>query len=140
MPPQAVLLDTLTVPGQPTFLHAVREFVAHVLGDGCACGETAVLLTSELVANSVQHSSSRHPGGTITVVVIGIADGRRIEVIDNGGTTVPALKTADEDSEDLAEDGRGLQMVEMLSARWGTYSDAAGTVTWFELAEPSASD
>jgi anti-sigma regulatory factor (Ser/Thr protein kinase) len=133
MPPQAVLLDTLTIPGKPAFLHAVREFVASALSD-CDCSETAVLLASELVTNSVQHSDSRHPGGTITVVVISVVSGMRIEVIDNGGATVPALKTA-EDAGDLSEDGRGLQMVEMLSARWGHYSDDAGTVTWFELME-----
>jgi anti-sigma regulatory factor (Ser/Thr protein kinase) len=130
-----MLLDTLTIPGKPAFLHAVREFVASTICNDSDCSETAVLLTSELVTNSVQHSNSRHPGGTITVVVISVVDGTRIEVIDNGGATVPALKTA-EDAGDLSEDGRGLQMVEMLSARWGHYSDDAGTVTWFELIEP----
>jgi anti-sigma regulatory factor (Ser/Thr protein kinase) len=133
MPPQALLLDLLTIPGEPAFLHKVRQFVSSTLADGHLCAETAVLLTSELVTNSVQHSNSRYPDGTITVIVISVADGIRVEVVDDGGATVPALKTADEDSEDLAEDGRGLQMVEMLSARWGHYSDAAGTVTWFEL-------
>jgi anti-sigma regulatory factor (Ser/Thr protein kinase) len=140
MPRQAVLLDLLTIPGEPAFLRKVREFVSGALTDGRSCTETAVLLTSELVTNSVQHSNSRHRDGTVTVVVINIADGIRVEVVDDGGATVPALKTTDKDSEDLAEDGRGLQMVEMLSARWGHYSDAAGTVTWFELREPPAAD
>lgn len=138
MSPQAVLLDALTVPGEPALLHNVREFVARTLGDGFGCMDTAVLLTSELATNSVQHSISRYLCGTITIVVISVADGIRIEVIDNGGATVPALKTLD--GGDLAENGRGLQMVEMLSAEWGHYSDVAGTVTWFELAESPAAD
>jgi hypothetical protein len=35
-----------------------------------------------------------------------------------------------------AENGHGLRLVEILSARWSYYSDAAGMVTWFELTEP----
>ena len=62
MQSQAVLLASLTIPGAPAYLHAARAFVARTLGDGCACSDTAVLLTSELVTNSVQHSSD--PGGT----------------------------------------------------------------------------
>lgn len=34
----------------------------------------------------------------------------------------------------LEENGRGLQLVQMLSARWSFAHDEAGTVTWFELA------
>ena len=37
----------------------------------------------------------------------------------------------------LAENGRGLQLVQMLSARWNYAHDEAGTVTWFELAAPA---
>jgi anti-sigma regulatory factor (Ser/Thr protein kinase) len=137
MPPQAVLLGIVTIPGKPALLRTAREFVAHTLGDGCSCKETAVLLTSELVTNSIQHSNSRHPGGTISIAVI-TADGSiRVEVVDDGGQTVPAIKTANGEGADLAEDGRGLQMVELLSARWSHYNDEDLTVTWFELDEPT---
>lgn len=136
MPRHAVLLDILTIPGEAAFLHTAREFVARTLGDGRACVETAVLLTSELVSNSVQHSNSRRPGGTISIVVIAGQESIRIEVIDDGGPTVPAIKAAGPEPTDLAEDGRGLQMVEMLAALWSHYNDDAGTATWFELTEP----
>lgn len=72
--------------------------------------------------------------------MISLANGIRVEVIDNGGATRPALKAVDGEPEDLADDGRGLQLVEMLSAQWGHYYDVAGTVTWFELAEPPTAD
>jgi anti-sigma regulatory factor (Ser/Thr protein kinase) len=128
-------MGSLTIPGQPSHLHEAREFVAHTLGDGCACSETAVLLTSELVTNSVQHSDSRLPGGTVTIALISVPGGIRIEVIDDGGTALPAVRQHEPEGPDFAEDGRGLWLIESLSARWSYFSDTAGTVTWFELAE-----
>jgi hypothetical protein len=74
------------------------------------------------------------PGGTVTISVIAVPDGIRIEVIDDGAPTVPAASIRQNDPPCLAEHGRGLQLVDALSARWGHYTDQAGTVTWFELA------
>ena len=82
----------------------------------------------------MQHSNSRYPGGTVTISAIAVPDGIRIEVIDDGAPTVPAVSSSQEDPSRLTEDGRGLQLVDALSARWGHYTDQAGTVTWFELA------
>jgi anti-sigma regulatory factor (Ser/Thr protein kinase) len=137
MPSQAVVLGSLTIPGEPAHLHAAREFVVRTLGDSCAGLDTAVLLTSELVTNSVQHSNSRHPGGTVTVILIAMPGGIRVEVIDVGGTTIPSVSSSQPEQPDIAENGHGLRLVEILSARWSHYRDAAGTVTWFELAAPS---
>jgi anti-sigma regulatory factor (Ser/Thr protein kinase) len=97
--------------------------------------DTAVLLTSELAANSLQHSNSRHPGGTVTITVIAAPGDVRIEVIDDGGTTLPVV-SFNQIEPDLAGNGRGLRLVEALSAAWNHYSDIAGTVTWFELTGP----
>ena len=128
----AALLGSLTIPGQPEQVAHARAFVARTLGDGRVCADTAVLLTSELVSNSLQHSHSRRDGGTITVTLIAVPGGIRAEVIDEGGATVPALRTRDDE---LDEGGRGLHLLEDLSARWDYYQDQAGTVTWFELTE-----
>lgn len=128
-----VLLGSLTIPGQPEQLHAARAFVSQALGDQCACLATAVLLTSELVTNSIQHSDSRREGETVTVVVIAVPGGVRTEVIDEGGATIPAVCPEHGSQPDLAESGRGLQLVEMLATRWGHYRDEAGALTWFEL-------
>jgi len=136
VPNQAVLLGSLTIPGEPAYLHEAREFVARTLGDGYDCCETAVLLTSELVTNSVQHSNSRLPGGTVTITVLAVLSGIRVEVIDDGAMTFPSVRTDEPEEPDLAEDGRGLRLIEALSALWDYFSDTAGTVTWFELAEP----
>ena len=129
------LLGSLTIPGRPEHAAAARVFVARTLGDDYACADTAVLLTSELVTNSLQHSHSCRDGGTITVTLIAIPGGIRAEVIDEGGATAPALRTGPGELPELTEDGRGLHLVEMLSDRWSYWRDAAGTVTWFELTE-----
>jgi anti-sigma regulatory factor (Ser/Thr protein kinase) len=123
----------LTIPGQPEQVHAAREFVETALGADCPFTFIAVLLTSELVTNSMLHSSSRRPGGTITITVTGIAGGVRVEVRDAGGTSVPSPRIRD----DLANHGRGLQLVADLSARWGYRREHSGLVTWSEVtAEP----
>jgi anti-sigma regulatory factor (Ser/Thr protein kinase) len=137
MPSQAVLLGSMTIPGEAAQLHAARQFVTQTLGDDHSCADTAVLLTSELVTNSVQHSYSRRPGGTVTITVITVPGSVRVEVIDGGGATVPVVRMDLLDSEELTEDGRGLHLVELIATRWGHYSDDAGTVTWFELTTPS---
>jgi anti-sigma regulatory factor (Ser/Thr protein kinase) len=130
-----LLLGSLTIAGKPEHLRAVRAFVARSLGDERACADTAVLLTSELVTNSLQHSQSRRHGGSITVSLIAVLGGIRAEVIDEGGATVPALRPGQPDPPELAESGRGLMLVDSLSARWSYLCGEGGTVTWFELAE-----
>jgi anti-sigma regulatory factor (Ser/Thr protein kinase) len=131
----ATLLGSLTIPGRPEHVAEARRFTARTLGDSWACAATAVLLTSELVTNSVQHSDSSRDGGTITVTLIAIPGGIRAEVTDASGMTVPALSPGQTERPELTEGGRGLQLVDMLSVRWSCCRDEAGTVTWFELAE-----
>jgi len=135
MKPGVTLLGSLTFPGQPEYAAAARAFVARTLGNNYACSDTAILLTSELVTNSLQHSRSRRDGGTITVTLIAIPGGVRAEVIDEGGDTAPTLHRGPGEPPDLTEGGHGLWLVETLSDRWSYWRDAAGTATWFELTE-----
>jgi len=120
----------LTIPGLPEQVHAARAFVGRILGSDHPCAFTTVLLVSELVTNSVQHSSSRGPDGIITITVAGIADGVRVQVADAGGASVPAVDRA---GSDIDEAGRGLCLVNDLSAGWGYDRSQAGLVTWFEV-------
>lgn len=128
------LLGRTTIPGQPEHLAAARAFVARTLGD-CPHADTVVLLTNELVTNSLQHSRSRHHGGVITITLIAIPDGIRTEVADEGGATAPALRLSEGRPSELTEDGRGLQLVDTLADRWGCCCQTSGTVTWFELTD-----
>ena len=136
MKTSAALLGSLTIPGRPERVAQARAFVTQSLGDRCASADTAVLLTSELVTNSLQHSDSGRDGGTITITLIAIPGGIRAEVIDEGGATVPALYPGPPGSPELTDSGRGLQLVDTLAARWSYSRDEAGTVTWFELDLP----
>ena len=61
------------------------------------------------------------------------ADRVLVEVIDDGGTTVPTLHRDD----DLAEGGRGLRLVDAYSRAWGGHQSVTHTVTWFECAPES---
>ena len=131
-----VLGAGLPPPGPPEDGGAARAFATWTLGEGGACTDIAVLLTSELVTNSLQHGGSCRDGGSVTVTLIAIPGGIRAEVTDEGGPTVPTLHDGHGGQPDLAESGRGLQLVEVLSARWGYFRDGTGTMTWFELMEP----
>jgi anti-sigma regulatory factor (Ser/Thr protein kinase) len=132
---QAVLLGSLTIPGHPACLHAAREFIARTLGPDHGRLDTTVLLTSELVTNSLKHSQSARSCGTVSITLISVPAGIRVEVIDDGSENEPTVRHRELESPELAESGRGLKLVEFLSANWGYYRDTAGTVTWFELTE-----
>lgn len=128
------LRASLTIPGQPAHVKDAREFVTRTMGAGHSCVDVAVLLSSELVTNSLLHSGSGMSEGTVTITVTGIADGVRVEVLDAGGASVPHV---DDKPAAVAEGGRGLCLVRELSASWGYRHEGAGVVTWFEVsAEP----
>jgi anti-sigma regulatory factor (Ser/Thr protein kinase) len=59
----------VTIPAVPEQVRAARAFVAGVLGESCAQADVVLLLASELVANSVEHSGSAVAGGVVTVTV-----------------------------------------------------------------------
>lgn len=122
---------SLTVPGRPEQAAAARRFVAGALGRRHPLAEAAVLLVSELVANSLRHSASARDGGTITITVIATPEDHiRVEVTDDGAPTLPAARPARGD----AEDGRGLHLVSAVAAAWNCSRTGHRTTTWFELA------
>lgn len=122
--------DSLTVPGRPEQAAAARQFTARALGSGHPGAETAILLVSEMVTNSLRHSASAGEGGTITVTVItGPGGWVRAEVTDDGAATMPAVRPAGADD----EEGRGLQLVSALASAWGCGRAGQRTTTWFEL-------
>ncbi len=125
----------LVIAGRPEQVSAARAFIRQVLGGDHSGVERVTLLTSELVTNSVRHSDSRHEGGTVTITVTAAPDRIRVEVVDDGGPTVPTVRSGD----DLTENGRGLRLVEAYALAWNYRRSTAGTHTWFEcLPEPLA--
>jgi anti-sigma regulatory factor (Ser/Thr protein kinase) len=125
--------EILTIPGQAGQVRAARRFVTGTLGPEHPCAEIAVLLVSELVANSVQHSRSALDGGKITIAVAsgsGEAAGVRVEVTDDGAATLPMVCKARIE----VENGRGMFLVDCLATAWGYQRCGHATTTWFELA------
>jgi GAF domain-containing protein/anti-sigma regulatory factor (Ser/Thr protein kinase) len=105
---------------------AARDFVARALDDAGlqAQAESAVLLASELVTNSV-----RHAGSALTVAVAIGQAAVRVEVRDRS-PRLPAMRESM-----LSDDewGRGLVLVDALAARWGAERLPSGKRVWFEL-------
>jgi anti-sigma regulatory factor (Ser/Thr protein kinase) len=133
--PQATVLGSVTVRGEPEQVSRARGFVARTLAAAGLPGvdsDAATLLTSELVTNAVLHTASGKPGGMVTVVVLGLPDGVLVEVRDGGSASAPVVKT-----DALAGEGQGLYLVQQLAAQWGYRRDQAGTTVWFHLAAGS---
>ncbi|MEV7865127.1 ATP-binding protein [Streptomyces sp. NPDC088124] len=87
--------------------------------------DSAALVVSELIGNSVRHSGSH----LVRVLVSLPEPGRvRVAVVDKS-RTAPAPRTVD----DSAEDGRGLVVVQALADRWGTEVLRWGKQVWVEL-------
>jgi serine/threonine-protein kinase RsbW len=125
----AAVLGSITIPGRAEHVRTARTFVARTLGELGTIADNAVLLTSELVTNAVRHSNSRVVGGTVTLVILEMADGIRIEVSDNGSDlSSPVVK-----GDAFASDGHGLFLVEAVAQQWGYLRDEAGTTVWFRL-------
>jgi anti-sigma regulatory factor (Ser/Thr protein kinase) len=104
----------------------VREFVREALGPVPVLDE-AVLLASELSTNAITHTASSD--GTFDVTIGRRLHSVRIEVRDAGSGGVPVARPQD----GMAEDGRGLGLVELLADRWGHTGDESGRSVFFEL-------
>jgi anti-sigma regulatory factor (Ser/Thr protein kinase) len=112
--------ESVTLAGRAERARAARTFVSEVLGPGHPCGEVAVLLVSEIFANSVRHSGSSAPGETVKVAVIAGDGVVRVEITDRAGPGTPELRPAGRN----AEGGRGLQLVAGLAVRWAGGGEA----------------
>lgn len=88
--------------------------------------DAAELALTELIANVVRHV----PGGICQTLIFRLPDGGvRVEVAD-GRAELPRVTVGDA----LAEDGRGMVLVDAVTDRWGAESrrDGAGKTVWFE--------
>lgn len=111
---------------------ARRELARSLDGWGVAgdSADVAVLLTDELVTNAIRHGAA-----PVTLCAgLQVSSGcLRVEVHDVSPVTV-APRVASEDD----VDGRGLQLVDVLSDTWGCGAVAPGKNVWFELRTPVA--
>jgi anti-sigma regulatory factor (Ser/Thr protein kinase) len=129
---QAEVAIPLGVQAPAVARSAVAEWLADQVAP-CVL-ETALLLVSELVTNSVRHSGV--PEGDDVVVHVDLwRDGCRLEVEDPGRDGVIAPQPQDL----LNGGGMGLHLVQMLSERWGVVRAAEGpTRVWAQLPRAAA--
>jgi anti-sigma regulatory factor (Ser/Thr protein kinase) len=125
-------------PGHPDQVAEARHYVARALAS-CPAVADAILLTSELATNAVQHSATGC-GGTFAVAISHGPGRVRLTVTDDGSAGHPLMTAA---GDELATSGRGLILVDCLATRWGYTAPAEcdrgrGTgersTVWFELA------
>jgi anti-sigma regulatory factor (Ser/Thr protein kinase) len=124
-----VQVGEATVACGPEAASAARMVVSRWL-DGRGHAEfhdDACLLVSELVSNSVRHAD-QPPGAPLRISAFAVDGVIRVEVEDGGQGAV--RRRADRPP---GHGGFGLQLVELLAARWGVNHEH-GTCVWFELA------
>lgn len=85
--------------------------------------DDAQLVVTELVSNGIDHGA-----GLITLTISRKDGGMLVEVYDESPKQ-PLVRPVDPTS----ARGRGMQLVQALSVRWGTMPDGRGKVVWAEL-------
>jgi anti-sigma regulatory factor (Ser/Thr protein kinase) len=129
--------SVIEVRPAPAAIAQIRHAVAGLLASWelTELCDDAVLCLSEALTNAVLHARPTRP---VTVTIrrgrrrlrFEIADADRAIIMrERGGPRGPgALPPEDQ----LAEYGRGLQVIDALAARWGVDADDAGKRVWFE--------
>ena len=107
---------------------AARRFVASAIRSAGPARDVSRLLVSEAATNAVLHSASGD-GGTFSVQYLLSEHLLRVEVHDGGGPTSPRRRVHDLES----VTGRGLDLFDALSDRWGVDGTPDGWTVWFEL-------
>jgi len=113
---------------EPRAAHAARRALETLRRelDG-AQFHTAALLTTELVANAVQHAD-RGSDGEVRLEAALIDDHIRISVGDDGSGFVPVARAPGEPIDCHG----GLHRIDALADRWGVVAEPQ-TLVWFEL-------
>lgn len=121
-----------TFPAEPGAVRTARAAVRGQLRtwELDSVQDTAALLVSELVTNSLRHASG--PIGVRLVRPAGLSHVLLVEVSDPLPELPRERAVRPED-----ESGRGLQLVASASRRWGSRPDDTGKTVWFELAVPA---
>jgi anti-sigma regulatory factor (Ser/Thr protein kinase) len=99
---------------------------------------SAQLLVTELVSNSLRHSGFGDGDGDVVVVSVELTlESFRVGVLDPGSDAAIAVRPADMES----GGGFGLNLVRMLSERWGVeYLGSGGTQVWAQLRRESTGE
>jgi anti-sigma regulatory factor (Ser/Thr protein kinase) len=119
--------DSRSFPHEPQSVPAARRFATSVLrGTSTETLEAIELMVSELATNCIRHTDS---GFDLTIIRTG--HDIRVEATDHAGGT-PTMRSP----KPTDPSGRGLKIIDMLSAGWGVDADVAvGKTVWFTIAD-----
>ncbi|MFI8264548.1 PAS domain S-box protein [Streptomyces sp. NPDC085665] len=130
IPPAPVTAVSARLPAQPVSVGDGRRFLHRALQEW-ACDDltdTACLLASELLTNSVRHACD-----PLRLRLRRTRDELHVEVCD-GSPVLPHARAAAPDE----ESGRGLALLDQLAATWGTLPTQEGKAVWFSLPLPTS--
>lgn len=129
MPPS--LRAVTSLPPNDSSAALGRRFVRDVLNSNqlADVADTAVLLASELITNAVLHGRSEVE---LSVEIDSI--GVKVSAGDLN-SRLPVMQPSDE----LALDGRGIAIVNLLASQWGVTATEDGKTVWFCLEVPDRS-
>jgi anti-sigma regulatory factor (Ser/Thr protein kinase) len=116
---------TTVLPAEPGSARLARDVVRRMCADNDITADdvdTAVLLTSELVANAIRHAPRP------SVLDASIRDRRLCVTVTDRSHRAPRIASP---RSSTAEPGRGL--VSKLAHRWGYEPTGTGKKVWFEL-------
>ncbi|WP_327415201.1 ATP-binding protein [Streptomyces sp. NBC_01233] len=119
----------------PDAAHYARLFVSHALlaWELDYLGDDAQSIVSELVTNAVKLGPGPvrdRSGSGLVAVQVRVQGGALVLEVWDCHATLPAPRAAVDDD----ENGRGLQLVEAFSSRWGVWeSDSGGKVVYADL-------
>jgi serine/threonine-protein kinase RsbW len=118
-------------PGEERQLSAVRRWVESLLPQ-CPARDDVTCVATELGTNAVRHTATGH-GGCFAVEIIWHQQLVRVAVTDGGAPDGPQMI-----NDPLAVHGRGLRIVQGMSARTGVCGDHRGRLVWADIPWPGA--
>ena len=121
------MTNTRTFPHEVQSVPAARRFATSVLrGASAEILEAVELMVSELATNCIRHTDS---GFDLTIIRSGVDI--RVEATDHSGGT-PTMRSP----KPTDPSGRGLKIIDMLSAGWGVQSESGmGKTVWFTISD-----
>lgn len=126
-----------TFPAEPDAVRTARHAVRDTLDVWCLghhVRDSAVLLVSELVTNSLQYTSGPIDVrlAVVSVCSAGLPGAALLVEVSDPLPDPPTARSPGPDD----EGGRGIQLVACSARRWGTRRGKTGKTVWFELPLP----
>jgi serine/threonine-protein kinase RsbW len=119
-------------PGEPRQAGKARSWVTGLLPAGDPLDDL-LIFASELATNAITHTRSGQPGGWFTVEVTWSPSAARVVVGDQGSDEIPMSKASPDDDAADIESGRGLLLIDTMSAGWGSAGDETARWLWADV-------